>query len=180
MIDLEMKFSSRENDIKNFIDDRINTYFRSKCFTFLKRRQQRLIDASNLRSQVMAGQATNEWKSKLTFPLVKERANLRAAVTKQNFRAEPLFTLDAMGDTSEDQASTAQDVLNLNIKNTRFRRDSFPRLIKMTADTGAGVTLSDFVEITKEVMRTVNTNVGPQRMLVPTIFMPIGYVCIVD
>jgi len=167
MIDLERKFNAREKDILSFILDRINTYFVSDAYRKLKRRESRLRDSNNLISNVKSGRASNEWTGKLTFPLVKERMELQEAVILQNFRADPLFSLDPLGATTVEQAVTTQDVLNTNLKRTEFRSKAFSRVVKRCAVFGSSVIYSDFIESDKLVMKTIMTELGPDRVEVP-------------
>lgn len=107
----------------------------------------------------------NNFQSKVAFPLVKERAMIREAIFSQNFRGDPLITVEPAGDTSVDNAHNIQDVLASNFKTTKFRSKAFRIIKKDCAEYGAAVCYTAWRESNKESMKTVNTPLGPQREL---------------
>lgn len=163
--DLPRKFPKYEKQIRDFALLRKSDYFGSNCFKVLNSRYETLRDSNN-----MDFSKTGATMSKMSFALVKEQMLLRRAVTKQNFRNEPLFSVEPVGDTPRQNALNIQDVVNLNGKRTRFRRKCLDPIIDLTSKFGVGVAYCDPREDKGEHFMTVPVDGFPgmtQRQRVP-------------
>lgn len=174
MIDLEKKILSGnkelEQKVTNYLLERRGTYESSKCKKHLKARYEKLRNSidMNFGSAGVRGAIGNQWLSKLAFPLVREQYLLVRAMTKRNFRGSPLITVEPVNNTPMDNAVNMQDVLSLNLKSTMFRETAFDRIVDDVSRYGVGVCYSQFEHREKMFLKTVNTQLGPQRMQVPS------------
>jgi len=137
MIDLVKRFSSKEKAIFSYITARKDTYFKSECYKTLHKRYIRLRDSNDMR--VAGNSNKNTFRSKLAFPVVKERALIRQAIFDQNFRGDPLITVLPNGSTPPENAANMQDVLGQNLKTTRFREKCFATVKDFASKYGAAV-----------------------------------------
>lgn len=172
-LDLEKDFKKYEPKIKGLLNDQKNAYFKSRCFTRLRDRYFRLLNSNDMsfnhsaNRQVISG--NNATQSKIAIPLVKERSLIREAVLKQNFRGEPLFSLEPTGATPTENANNAQDVLNSNLKSTNFRSKVLKVIFKDLAEFGASVCYTSWRQSKKTALKTVNTDFGPDRVETETV-----------
>ncbi len=166
MIDLERNLQNHEKRVKDYILDRVNTYFSSDCHSKLKTRVKRLNDSIDMRfHQVRSGvRAVNQWKSKIAMPLVRESFLARRAVTKSAFRQEPLVTVEATNDTPTENASNVQDVLTQNWKSTRFKATTLNRVINACSRWGSAVVVYGFQRSQERYRTTTRTPWGYDRL----------------
>lgn len=136
MIDLLSKFRKHEKTISEFIVSQIEYYYKSKCFEILKERVKTLQESNDLKPQ---STQDNYFISQVVFPIVKERALIRRAVTSSNYRSNDLFTLNPLGATTAEQAAMAETVLNLNMANTFFKMKSLKPAINVASKFGSSV-----------------------------------------
>lgn len=175
------KEKKKLREIYEYIIARKDSYFNSQCYTSLLRRRDKL--QSSIDMQFHSGrlgrlnsqnggrlglEVKNQWQSKVSFPLVRERYMLRRAILRHNFRAQPLFNLEPIGGTTPENAQNMQDVLNLNFKHTKFRQRAFSYVTDSVAKFGNGITYSLFQENNDIVWKTtVDELFGRQRVQVP-------------
>lgn len=164
MIDLIGQFEKYEKAIFEYVSSRKETYFKSDCYKRLRNRYSQLNDMIDLRAHAGRGDNKNNWKSKIVFPLVRQQFLIRKAFTKANFRNDPLISVSPAGNTPIENAINVQDVLNLNLKNTKFRARAFNRIIDTTSRCGAGVAVTKFSSDVKSVKKTAKTPFGYERV----------------
>jgi hypothetical protein len=156
--------------VMNYLLERRDGYISSNCYKRLKKRYERLkssIDMSNSNAAT-SGASGNNWMSKITFPLVRENYLLTRAMTKRNFRAQPLITLEPEVGTAFNNAINMQNVLTLNYKSTHFRETAFERIVDSCSRYGAAVSVAQFVHNQTPIKKTQNTTFGPQQMATVT------------
>lgn len=163
MINLEENFKEHEKELTGFLLQQKNGYFKSKCFKRLQDRYYRLKASNDMQFKDSA------YASKVIFPIVKERTLIRIAILSQNFRGEPIITVEPAGATPTDNAKNAQELLNANFKSTNFRGKAFRIIKEDCAQYGAAVCYSAWQESKKESMKTVDTPLGPDRKRVPSV-----------
>ena len=161
--DVQKEVLKNPKKIVDYLTLRENDYFKSQVFIKLKRKSKRALDSYNMNFN-----NTNKSTSNISFPLVKEQQLLRRAVTKRNFRSNPLITLEATGDTPQENADNMQDLLMLNLKNTKFRKKTFDPLINNASIYGVGVMYQTYEQDNVEHMKTVQTDLGFERVKVAT------------
>lgn len=170
MLDLPklVRTSEQVHDtVRNYLCERRQTYIDSNCFKKLKARYERLrasIDMASSNAST-SGSYGNTFMSKITFPFVREVYLLTRAMTKRNFRADPLITLAPEGpETSFLNAVNMQDVLNLNLRHTFFRETTFDRIVDSCSRYGVGISIAQFESNQRQTMKTQMTAMGPQRI----------------
>lgn len=137
MVDLIANFVERETEIGGLIRERAEGYYNSKCFKTLTRRIDDLQACNDLKPAALK---RNDWNSHVVFPIVKERALLRRAITASNYRAIDTFSLIPQGNTPAENAALAETVLNVNMGSTLFRMKCLKPLIDTASKFGSGVT----------------------------------------
>lgn len=140
-VDIIKDFSLYEKTILSFIEERKDTYFASDCYKKLKRRYERLRDSID---QNFDANKQNTLASKIAFSKTRPIYLRRRAITQNAFRSDPLITVQAIGDTDEQNAKNLQDVVSHNLKITKFRSKTFDRLIDSVARCGATVCYTQF------------------------------------
>lgn len=170
-LDLVESFKKREPEITRFAIEQKSAYMESQCRRKLSNRYMRLKASNDMafnkqRSGRNIGGRGNNFQSKVSFPLVKERTIIRKAILKQNFRGEPVATVDPTGNTPQENAKNMQEVLNMNLKSTRFREKALNRLMQDCSQYGAAVSYTVFKEDNKKVMKTVSTKFGIDRQMI--------------
>lgn len=116
-------------------------YHKSRCYTLLKQRYETLRDAVLMRSPV---HEQNYFNSKIIVSLARQNYLLRRAITKKNFRQDPLITLDPIGATTIQNAEDMQQVLALNFLHTEFRQKCFDQMVDSASWFGSSVVFSLF------------------------------------
>jgi hypothetical protein len=171
MLNLVEKFGKYESTITRNLQDWIETYFKSRSYQVLMSRYERLRASINMAFPATHGRnqtrSINEFLSKVSFPLVRERYLFRRAVIKHNFRQNPIVTLMPTGNTPIENATNLQDVLNLNFDATKFRFLTFEKLVDSVARYGSAVCFSQFERSSRKIKRTQMTAFGPVQQLVP-------------
>lgn len=166
MLDLANKFEKYEKELTSFLSGQKSAYFKHRCFLRLQARYHRLrasIDMQFNSTGRSSSGAGADFKSKVSFPLVKQRTLLREAILSQNYRGEPIITAEPAGATPMDNAKNAQEILNANFKSTQFRAKAFRLIKKDCAEYGAAVCYSSWRESSKTVTKTVSTPLGTDR-----------------
>jgi hypothetical protein len=146
MIDLVEKFGSSElleKKITEYCIEAIETYDGSDTKKLASARVQRLQESNDMMFGGTNG-GKNTFRSKLAFPMVKERTIIREGVLAQNFRGDPLITLTKSGNTSEENAKNAQDLLTHNLMVTKFRDKCFRYVKASCATYGSAVVYSSY------------------------------------
>lgn len=153
--------------IVDYVNGRIDDYWHSKCYTSLTSRYDRLfrliyMDRESSRN---AYTGANEWLSKISVPLVREMYIVLRAAMKRSWNQDPLISLEPLGSTTYGNATNAQEVLNLNYKNTFYRERVLKEIYRSCASYGSAITFSQFEErINKSGKQTVFDNMlGYQR-----------------
>lgn len=166
MIDLEKNLDRYMKKVKDYILDRINTYYSSSCYKKLKNRIERLDASIDMRfhNQRARNALVNEWKSKIAIPLVREAFLARRAVTLSAFRNDPLVAVEPHGSTPTENAVNLQDVLHQNWRATKFRQGSFRRIVNYCSRYGSGVVVSNFRRREEIIPTTAPTEFGMGRV----------------
>jgi len=153
------QFSKFENAITNFIETRKASYFASSNYKKLAARVGVISDSVNLRfagARTKRGQVNNIFRSKLAFPLLKERTNIRRAALKAVFRSEPLITYEAMGATPFASALKLTQVEQQNLITQRFRARAWNRTLNTVSKFGSAILYSSFEHTLKFGNKTIN------------------------
>lgn len=151
MIDLVSDFESKEKEIGEYIKSAANGYFQSECYKKLDKRICSLQQSNDL---MPASLGTNNWKSHVVFPIVKERSLLRRAITAANYRSNDTYTLNGIGSTPPENATQAELVLNLNMAHTFFKMRCLKPCIDTASKFGATVTFTYFKSDEQERIKT--------------------------
>lgn len=152
-------FSKFETQITNHIETRKSSYFNSPTYKKLASRVGVISDSVNLRfagARTKRGQVNNIFKSKLAFPLLKERTNIRRAALKAVFRSEPLITYEAMGDTPYSSAMKLTQVEQQNLTTQKFRARAWNQTINTVSKFGSAILYSSFEHTLKFGNKTIN------------------------
>lgn len=144
----DLKDQVKYKRIVDYVNQRIDDYFQSKCYRSLCGRVDRMFRLVHMEKE--GGQnaytGANEWMSKISVPLVREMYIVLRSAMKRSWSQDPLITFEPMGSTSYQNALNAQDVLDLNYKNTQFRDKVLREVYKTTAAYGTAVTFSQYEE----------------------------------
>ena len=169
MLNLIKSFDKYEKKISDYIEDRISSYFSSAAYKGLKTKTEIMNDSYDMKwhGKREKNRSSNEWLSKIGFPLVREAVMIRRAALRANFRADPLLSLEPAGSTSYENAQNASEVLNQSLISSDFRAMVFSPLTSYVARYGAGVVFSRFNRSETKVYRTTSTPFGPERQEVP-------------
>lgn len=151
MIDLVSEFESKEKEIGEYIKSAANGYFQSECYKKLDKRITSLQQSNDL---MPASLGTNNWKSHVVFPIVKERSLLRRAITAANYRSNDTYTLNGIGSTPVENAVQAELVLNLNMAHTFFKMRCLKQSIDTASKFGTAVTFTYFKSDEQERIKT--------------------------
>lgn len=159
LVDNVLKYKSK---IERYIDDRLRTYAESDCRKILQSRMQRIGDAVDMRyhSTDKKRRQVSDWKSKMIMPLTREQFVARRASLAANYVQDPLFFLSAQGATPIENATNAGDVLNSNLRYTRFREICFDQIQNSVARYGAAVCLSQYRQSKEMVRKTTRKMIG--------------------
>ena len=155
-------FPRFEKTIYNYVKDRIDAYYDHRCYTVLKNRCKRLDNSIDLR----IGSDKNQWNSKIAIPYGHESYLMTRATITQSFNADPLISLEPIGETDWVNAQNAQDLVNQNLKSTRFRDTAFKLIIKRAARYGSCPVISSFEHRPATFKKTVNGQFGYEQQMV--------------
>ena len=175
-MDLEKQFLNKEKKITERVIENIRRYDDHECKKRLEARYIRLRDSNEMMFGGPNAQKAT-FKSKVAFPIVKQRAILRAAILGQNFRGDPLISvLKAAGSTAEN-AKNAQDTLANNLRISKFRDKCFRVIKTSAAKYGSAVAWSAYRHTEKRGYKTQQTEYGIDRVfgLINETMMVINY-----
>jgi hypothetical protein len=174
MIDLagEIKKGNKklEKAVATYLMERRDTYEKSNCKIKLKKRYEKLFATTNMNfGSNSRNTSSNQFTSKLAFPLVMEMYRMWRAMIKRNFRGEPLITLAPIDNTPLPNAINAQSILTLNLKSTGFResRSGWDAIVDDVARYGTAVSCSRYEPTTKTIRKTIDTEFGVQQQEIP-------------
>ena len=174
MIDLVKEIykgnSAIEKAVSTYLMDKVEMYESSDCKKKLRARYNKLTATTNMNyGNNSRNNSSNQFVSKLAFPVVMEMYRMWRAMIKRNFRGEPLITLQPVDETPIENAIKAQNALTLNLKATGFResRSGWDLVADDLARIGCAVTCSQFEHRQKNILRTVNTEFGIQQINQP-------------
>lgn len=152
-------FAKYETQITNHILTRKHSYFDSPTYKKLAARVSVISDSVNLRfagARTSRGQVNNIFRSKLAFPLLKERTNIRRAALKAVFRSDPLITYEAMGQTPYASAMKLTQVEQQNLITQKFRERAWNRTLNTVSKFGSAILYSSFEHTLKFGNKTIN------------------------
>jgi hypothetical protein len=155
-------FERYEKTIYDYCRKRIDGYFDSTCYSILKNRMSRLDGSIDMKS----AKQKNQWNSKIQIPYGHEAYIMTRATLKRAFAAEPLASLQPIDNTDWENATNMQDVLNQNLKSTRFRDLAFQEIQKTAARYGSCPVLSYFEHRPQSFKRTVQGQFGLEQKIV--------------
>lgn len=121
MIDFVKEFAKYEKKLSIYIDDRISYSRDSECYNQLDKRIKILNASWDMRSGDIDTLGRFNFKAQISYGLVKQEQLAKRAVFSNNFRAEPLFTPKAIGNTPDDNAINMRDLIMSNNQQTHFR-----------------------------------------------------------
>lgn len=160
-----------EKKVTTYLMERRGTYETSSCKKKLKDRYKRLKSSidMNYGNNANVGTQTNQFTSKVAFPMVRELYLMWRAMIKRNFRQDPLITLQPIDNTLLQTAVDMQSVLMLNMKSTQFRtnRNGWDAIADDVARYGAAVSISQFQKKQTTIKKTINTQFGVQQQSIP-------------
>lgn len=133
-------------------------YLASDCFKILKSRAEMLHDACHMKNPVNEG---NVWNSKIIVSLARQNYLMRRAITKKNFIQDPLFTLDAIGNTTAENAENMQQVLTMNNYHTKYRQTFLESVIDDASMIGCFCAFTAFQPVTEYGWKTVFNPYSP-------------------
>lgn len=135
VLDLIKNFNKVEKPLTNLIINQKTDYFTSNQYKTLSRRVEVLKNSNNMKY-------STGLSSKLGFPIQKSVSLIRKFVFDQNYRSDQLFYIKPTEATTADSARNMEDVINDNLRRTRFKSTTFNRIKLSTADYGACVSFS--------------------------------------
>lgn len=151
--------------VSDYLLSRDRDYMQSRCRLRLEKRYQWL--KSSLEGAYSpsknTGFAVNSWLPTLIFPMVREMKYMVRAMTKKNFRQDPLITLNPMYETPFGNAINAQIALNTNFKRTLFRAKCFDRIVDDVANFGCAISTSSIMRTQNNRLKTISTPFGPEQ-----------------
>jgi len=120
-IDLIKNFAKYEKTLATYIDERILYDRSSDCHKLLEKRINLLNASWDMRSGDENTLGRFNFKTNMSYGLVKQKQLSWRAIFSNNFRAEPLFTPKAIGNTPDENAINMRDLLQANNDQTHFR-----------------------------------------------------------
>ena len=160
MIDLIRDFHKHEKEISRYIKDRVDNYFKSRCYKLLTDRIARMdaswdMEVAGARKGKRGSQGPSNFIAQLTYPLVKEQILVRRAIFNANYRGDPLFSLRAIGQTPDENAINMQDLLESNNEQIRFRQKFLRPSNDMVAKWGASVAFTEYCHNEQRAWKTI-------------------------
>lgn len=139
--DLVKRFDSEESKITTLVIDQKADYYGSRAFMKLKNRMARLDDSIDMRFHPTRTRVrtANDFKSKISMPLVREKFRIFTGMSLASFRNDPIVTILPEGDTPRINAAVAQEVLNQNMRRTEFRQKAWSRIVNYVGRYGVAV-----------------------------------------
>jgi hypothetical protein len=168
VIDLVNNFTKYEKVLASYMDERIGYYKESECCKLLGKRID-LLDASwDMRSGEVDNLGSFKFKSNMSYGLVKQQQLARRAVFSNNFRADPLFTPKAIGNTPDENAINMRDLIQANNEQTHFRHKILMPGNGGVAKVGVSVVFTEYCNDKSLGWRTVPDPVmGSKRVYGP-------------
>ena len=151
------EYWKHESDIVSYLTDCVSWYKTSLCFKSLKKRFDKLKESADMAyNRGNSSYNYNVFASKVSMPLVREQMIARRAALKANFRADPLITVNPCGSTPYENAINSQQVLDSNLKITRFRETVLNRFVfDSLSKYGSAVTFAMLDNGMKKTQKTV-------------------------
>jgi len=156
-------FFKFEKSITNYVKNRVDNYYNSRCYFTLKNRVKRLDNSVDLRN---TGKGQNYWNSKIAIPYGHESFLMTRATLNQSFKADPLISLQPLGDTPWQNAINAQEMAAQNFKSTRFKDRTFKQIVKTTSRFGSCPVVHHFEHRPEIFTQTVEGEFGIERQRV--------------
>lgn len=165
MIDLIKNFAKHEKAISRSLTERIDDYDRSDC----KRSYKERVDRLKCSWDMVPPNGTGNNLIGLTYLLVKEHTLVTRSIFTANFRADPLWSLKAIGNTPRENAMNMQDLLIANNEQMRFRPNVLIPGIDLVCKDGAAVIFTEYCEYSEMGWQTIaDPMFGSQRVYGPT------------
>lgn len=126
--------------ITGYCIDRIDGYYMDEqAFKALKSRIQTMDDMVDLKFK-----ESETFIAEIAVPVIRTSVLQLQAFTRKYFENDPLVTVRATGNTTDQSAEWVQHILNRNFVNTRFRNRCFDTNILYGARYGVYVNYSQF------------------------------------
>jgi hypothetical protein len=147
----DLQNPERYKKIVDYINQRIDDYWESKCYKWLCGRVDRLFRLVHMEKDGTTNAYTgaNQWMSKVSVPLVREMYIVLRSAMKRSWNQDPLITFEPLGSTTYANALNAQTVLDLNYKNTNFRDRYLREIYRTTAAYGTAIGYTQYEERSK-------------------------------
>jgi len=113
------------------------------------------MQAAGVRRTNKRNSAQNHFLGQLDYALVKEQMLVRRSIFTGNFRGDPLFSLNAIGNTPDENAINMQDLLESNNEQTKFRPNVFIPGVNQMIKTGTAVTYTEYYQNQERAWRTI-------------------------
>ena len=144
--------------VLEYVNQRIDGYYNSKCYRSLCSRVDRLYNLIYMNKEGSRNVYTgaNEWQSKITVPLVREMYLILRAAMKKSWAQDPIITLEPISsNTSYINAINSQEILNLNYINTSYRDKCLKEVYRNIASYGTSLAFTQYEQRESKVKKTV-------------------------
>ena len=162
MIDLIKEFPRLEKVLSKYAQERVQNYDKSKCKKLLRDRIERMNDSWDMKiGRSRGGTSGNgrnggqQFLGQISYPLVKQQIITRRAIFSSNFRADPLFSLRAIGNTPQENALNMQDLIQSNNEQIHFRQETLQPSIDAVCRWGVSVINTEYANNQVTGWRTV-------------------------
>ena len=164
-LDLINNFDRYEKKITSYLLEGKSKYFSSNCYNSLANRADNLTRSNDMMfGGTGSDRRRNTFASKVAFPIVKVRANMRTAILGDIYRKVPIISILPRGNTSLENAKNAQEVVNMNLRSTKYKTLTLRRTWSDLGKFGVSVQYSQFQETFSPIRNTVNTDFGTQSI----------------
>lgn len=168
MIDLVKEFVKHQKRIGDYVKKRVSAHNSSECKSRLKKRIETLNASWDMSVSAAASGNRQNFLSKMSYGLVKQQQLTRRAIFSNNFRADPLFSFRAIGNTPEGNAINMQDIVQSNNEQIHFRQKVLMPGNHSVAKTGIAVVFTEYCNNKENGWRTVADPVyGTRRVYGP-------------
>jgi hypothetical protein len=135
------EFDRREADITELVIDQKADYFGSDCRKILEKRMARLDDSVDMKFNPTRSRSrnSNDFKSRICMPLVREKFKAFTGMTLAAFRNDPPVTVLPDGDTPAINAMVAQQVVDQNFRRTEFKMTTWREIVAYLGRYGCAV-----------------------------------------
>ena len=139
--DLVAEFDGCEELITGLVTDQKADYYSSTCYQKLRNRMAKLDDSVDMRFHPSrtSVRSANDFKSKISMPLVREKFKAFTGMVLASFRQEPIVTILPDGDTPRLNAVVAQEVFDQNLRRTEFRSKAWRQAVQYLGRYGVAV-----------------------------------------